>query len=1707
MRSGNTNMKKRITGAILAGALAVSILGVSIFADSNKAHAARVTLRGIDELANKHSGTTEEGLDPFIILEIVDDLNDASIGYLVGGEEPVSDGKSIKDMPSKDEREAKLQAASPTYLADDGSGDPYAYTWTGGYQEISPADDANSMDIRGVFNDMGTTGYDYRLNTAGSGDYTEITFADEDALETFNSTQGDALYRKYKKYELESGTSGKILSLRIKPDTNGFMPYSINDDGIYTGILFKATEITSLAEIEVDQAIYSSANGEDLHFEGHIKTASYDDATDTYEITNDEDTPIVSDLETVLNNGEHLYSVDKTNDDSGTTYYINNVADGGPYSESIDYEQIYGTPGDYTTDDDVCPLNKGPYYYLNSGVSELEYEYDDTHSSGYDFEADYTKSVYDTFYYENGFANEEWFKKYVFDRDSSDEYKNLSVDVVTVLASELTEDLINKANLVYLVSASGITAENARALSNKVVDSNLPVIMEYSAYDSVYDPMDPTANADAQKLTLKLMQNTLTTSDDTEWGNLVVDPTDPDSLWKTTRFYNDLLDDNGNETENATTKDISYVKGTVFVNDDLYGGVDPVVSRDFYTEFDPDKISNGFEAVKAEIDTEKTLLEARGVWDQFNSKISKATAIRFILNANNNRIAIKDKLRILDIEPMQTSQYKSQGDLASNINYHGNTRNVGKIERDIIDNDWIDTYLIDTVSSSTDEKPTVELTQMGTKEFIGVNEDLNSTYDMIYIGMDTAIMNTKIENESGVNVKKLLSTEYNYSSMDGTVYSHMGDTISGYSNGRGGSGSKTLPGNDITADKLVELVDYIKAGYAVVISDGFVNDDGSINDKTVDKSSNMYKLMNWIINDKTIEIEKIEVSVSDGNKEYSTNSVKIADEGGRKYYGRNVQLRSNVEDNSAYRETLIKFLNISKLKINEEESSFPVAYNPGMNYLPINSSGGHSLDFSIKLENDSAIDASGSSYDCKLYVDMDADGKFEKAEELGGLSINNSAEVEDDGKYHLKAGNTYSISRDLPPEYVGFISWKLVFTQNETVSDGSTDYASGVRASVSGFSAVKSDKRPVIKVLQIVPNTDNDNINARNNLNLSSDVNAPLKGLYDDVQEFEIKVFQVTASAYILKWRLPNIKEGGVDIDAEDPYFKGTYYDFLSQFDMVVTGFVDMYEFVTPRNGDNGYDLGRDNCEMIPIANYADSTNQGTVRTEIINRLTANGIPHTTPWTGDIWIPRWAMYHDAILGIREYAITDHSILFTHDLTSFTEVEFTGQSWNTPFGYYANTYLRDIQGMDRYGYIKSEGISMKYYFDSDSSLEDYNSIYDKYERRGGTDGLDSKDRLAFTDSNILRFTTGEGANKLRIGATTRNNTAGYNPPNWWSGYRETVTAINEGQITQYPFLITTGTGGRGKDSSFETASTHPQYFQLNLDTNSSDDNDNDDVVVWYTISNTEEDQNNGKRWEYYDYYRANHNDARNNYYIFSKGNVVYTGAGHQSIEIKDSNGEYSKEAKLFVNTLVAAYNAGSHSPRVEFKQSGLSTAKAITSTILPFDPELANAAGDAEEGGFLDDTFTIFFKPTNLNFRDSGKAMYAKYYCEVSSGEAYDHAIIGGDGITHYLKELTPIADTMYKYLSNTVKNPVGYTEVDNGATYECAFNFSSLSIGKNTVMLANGKTVASPNKNNQVIYVRIGLEPISNATTAKTIPNNETMAGLNIYTSVLVDLK
>lgn len=108
----------------------------------------------------------------------------------------------------------------------------------------------------------------------------------------------------------------------------------------------------------------------------------------------------------------------------------------------------------------------------------------------------------------------------------------------------------------------------------------------------------------------------------------------------------------------------------------------------------------------------------------------------------------------------------------------------------------------------------------------------------------------------------------------------------------------------------------------------------------------------------------------------------------------------------------------------------------------------------------------------------------------------------------------------------------------------------------------------------------------------------------------------------------------------------------------------------------------------------------------------------------------------------------------------------------------------------------------------------------------------------------------------------------------------ATKLNDGAITQYPFRM---------GDTLNVATTHGQYYQLALeqdqDINGNSDGETD-VVVWYCLADK--------------YYANSPNDARNNYYFYSKGNVIYTGAGHETVKDED-------EIRLFINAMVAAAN--------------------------------------------------------------------------------------------------------------------------------------------------------------------------------------------------------
>lgn len=120
------------------------------------------------------------------------------------------------------------------------------------------------------------------------------------------------------------------------------------------------------------------------------------------------------------------------------------------------------------------------------------------------------------------------------------------------------------------------------------------------------------------------------------------------------------------------------------------------------------------------------------------------------------------------------------------------------------------------------------------------------------------------------------------------------------------------------------------------------------------------------------------------------------------------------------------------------------------------------------------------------------------------------------------------------------------------------------------------------------------------------------------------------------------------------------------------------------------------------------------------------------------------------------------------------------------------------------------------------------------------------------------------------------------------YSENVSEINSGLISQYPFDLSSSSIG------MSVQKTHGQYYQLNLE--------HPDLVTWYVLDDTYSNKNN----YYYN------NDARNNYYTYSIGNLTYSGTGHSNN--LSSYGE--DEIKLFINTIVKAARGANSAPIID-----------------------------------------------------------------------------------------------------------------------------------------------------------------------------------------------
>lgn len=1709
------NTKKYIAG-ILTIALAA---GVCQSYGSMEVSAREMTLPGIEKLVQD---TVSSSDGTFHILEIVPSKSDASIGYLIGGEEPVSEGRKLSELPAASERTSAMAAISSSSLGDlAGSDGPVSFST---YREAG----SRTEEIRGSF----------VKNTENNGQYTYTQT--KSVYRLFREGDSNERYDRYSTIEASgasnenkqsvspvfskvSGATGGNLEMTIgdaadaltalaparyalTPDdenSNGSMNnvntidfeaakyvgrevYTKTADDVYTylgkvvygrnlpaGYAIQSTAITSedtsgasenLGEATTAESsglvTAASASGNDAAAESgnRMQTFSVRSTSGNDIETSEQRIMTASDPSSEQYNNLYILNMANTTpylwatwtanpDGTGGSYRLNTPADGYfvHFTENTTGEYyvskvtLSSGNGDYKLIDTYKRNDIGKYVMESSGTMQVYLRGQSGYeaSNSYDFIGDNAKDALDTVAYDGGFYNKEWFKKQVLNLSGTSRYESggpsgtggnidqLKIEVTTLTVEELAKlvnpeeqayygvDLDN-VDLIYLSGRGSYAAESvnmtsvATALTKMIFGikdttgerndaDRIPVVMDYGFYSQNKTLAEEPNNNQNNKILTQMALTILKVSDD----NIAKEVASKgDAYWNGQTAASLSLGD--------SVKEALY--DNVYLNDD---SATPYVASDFLTDCKGTvaKVAT-FGAVLKEIQYENFLAEKNGnTSTKLEEKITKASITRYILNWYMHRVTVKSEITVLDLEPC----YDFDANLDKTIKQF---MGMG------------DTYT-----------GKINIRKMASAEFIGKIEDLNEQYDMIYLGAKTGTMNT----ENG-------KTKYNDTTMNGLIYSHVGDyyDYSGESyndqhrlqdaslnhkindNSEDKNNKSTTyrgPGNDMNSTKYKELLQYVQAGYPVVIADVFLNDaKNAASTNTMDKNSYFYQFVQQIV------------------------SAKDATTGEYLYWQKNVfaesQLLEASSDLEERQRRFCNYLNLSKLSVDwvtnisgerpyPEELSYGDNQNdPNQTYLSA-IDGKYQLQYIFTLDNRVASSVT-ASYDCKLFVDKNSDGRFlgsdaignnsNNSEELTGINVyirngdawNKVEPINNNGSahYELRTGNVYKVMRQLPDDYVGVIPWKIVFYDNADPL---------VRTARSGYTAVQvQGERKKIRILQL--KSDNGN-----NWDLANDGN--FKTYISNLKDWDVQVDSVSVIE-LLRDRL-HIYDIS-DTDIENCYVKS--YEYFQTYDMLILGFADSYRF--------GYDY----------------------RWYDVSESQKDG--HTNLYTDKLSGAR----KNLAVGraVRDYIESGRSVLFTHDTTSYINDMYSRRQYNDNgtaesndngwyWGYEFNKTIRASVGLDRYGELKEYYKQMVAWAPNDTERQHYQKYLDtlntyQYDtlKIPNTDiNLNQKEGL--TKYTVVRFLRKQldslQANKSYKGSLFPVNNellykAGFKGKYWDAGWNKAsymmkgdyclegasppalkATQVNEGQITQYPYLISKEEIKEiNQRKSLKVSSTHYQWLQPNMELDRDGDG-RSDIVVWYCLSDIYDSNVQSTN-----IYSICPNDVVNNYYIYTMGNVTYSGAGHS----RPDNGA---EMKLFVNTIIAAYNAGVSAPRISFRDDNDYDMESIYVISDPANNTILKAADQGNirstEAG---DVVSVKFVAEDDNILSGNPQICVEFYR--SAGTAADAKTV--EGIT---EKVVPLNVSSVKDTSgNAVAVQNGHYVVGNNLTYTVTYPLSEMGL-------------------------------------------------------------
>lgn len=1707
------NTKKYIAG-ILTIALAA---GVCQSYGSMEVSAHEMTLPGIEKLVQDTVASSD---GTFHILEIVPSKSDASIGYLIGGEEPISKGRKLSELPAASERSSAMANITSSSLGNlAGSDGPVSFS---AYSEGG----SRTEEIRGSF----------VKNTENNGQYTYTQT--ESVYRLFREGDSNERYDRYSTIEASrasnenkqsvspvfsnvSGATGGNLEMTIgdaadaltalaparyalTPDdenSNGSMNnvnaidfeaakyvgrevYTKTADDVYTylgkvvygrnlpaGYAIQSTAITSENPSEASENLGEATTAESSGLvtaasaSGNDAAAESGNGMQTFSVRSTSGNDIVTSEQKIMTASDpsseqkNLYILNMANttpilwaawneNPGGTgSYTLKTPADGYfvHFTENTSGEYyvskvtLSSTKGDYKLIDSYQRNDNGKYVLKSSGTMQVhlrdESGYDASNS--YDFIGDNAKDALGTVAYDGGFYNKEWFKKQVLNLSGTSRYESgsastagevidqLKIEVTTLTVEELAKlvnpeeqayygvDLDN-VDLIYLSGRGSYAAESvnmtsaATALTKMIFGikdttgerndaDRVPVVMDYGFYSQNKTLAEEPNNNQNNKILTQMALTILKVSDDNIAKEVA---SQGDAYW------------NGQTAASLSWGDSvkEALYDNVYLNDD---SATPYVASDFLTDCKENAAKAAtFEAVLKEIQYENFLAEKNGnTSTKLEEKITKASITRYILNWYMHRVTVKSEITVLDLEPC----YDFDANLDKTIKQF---MGMG------------DTYT-----------GKINIRKMASAEFIGKIEDLNEQYDMIYLGAKTGTMNT----ENG-------KTKYNDTTMNGLIYSHVGDyyDYSGESyndqhrlqdaslnhkindNSDDKNNKSTTyrgPGNDMNSTKYKELLQYVQAGYPVVIADVFLNDaKDAASTNTMDKNSYFYQFVQQIV------------------------SAKDATTGEYLYWQKNVfaesQLLEASSDLEERQRRFCNYLNLSKLSVDwvtnisgerpyPEELSYGDNQNdPNQTYLSA-IDGKYQLQYIFTLDNRVASSVT-ASYDCKLFVDKNSDGRFlgsdaignnsNNSEELTGINVyirngdawNKVEPINNNGSahYELRTGNVYKVMRQLPDDYVGVIPWKIVFYDNADPL---------VRTARSGYTAVQvQGERKKIRILQL--KSDNGN-----NWDLANDGN--FKTYISNLKDWDVQVDSVSVIE-LLRDRLHiyNIS----DTDIENCYVKS--YEYFQTYDMLILGFADSYRF--------GYDY----------------------RWYDVSESQKDG--HTNLYTDKLSGAR----KNLAVGraVRDYIESGRSVLFTHDTTSYINDMYSRRQYNDNgtaesndngwyWGYEFNKTIRASVGLDRYGELKEYYKQMVAWAPNDTERQHYQKYLDtlntyQYDtlKIPNTDiNLNQKEGLTkYTVARFLRkqLDSLQGNKSYKGSLFPVNNEllydAGFRGKYWDAGWNKAsymlkgdyclegasppalkATQVNEGQITQYPYLISKDEIKEiNQQKSLKVSSTHYQWLQPNMELDRDGDG-RSDIVVWYCLSDIYDSNVQSTN-----IYSICPNDVVNNYYIYTMGNVTYSGAGH-------SRPDEGAEMKLFVNTIIAAYNAGVSAPRISFRDDNGYDMESIYVISDPANNTILKAADQGNirstEAG---DVVSVKFVAEDANILSGNPQICVEFYR--SAGTAADAKTV--EGIT---EKVVPLNVSSVKDTSgNAVAVQNGHYVVGNNLTYTVTYPLSEMGL-------------------------------------------------------------